>query len=293
MPRPCPGGVAPARHGMTETSPHGPETRHPGRPDGWSIPSGPHSPPPSNSPGTSRRWRHRTTRSRDPNERIGSILRAATGRRSRRRTARAGDPGASTSSAVRSRIVHGRAGPDGRRERAPGLPAGSDPRAARPGLVHPDQLHPSQLLRPGTPVRTLTGPKAIETIESATSCSRRTRDRQLGYRPVVMAHHNPPSPTFRRHPRRRRGRHQPLAPLLGRRPGLGHGPRPEGRRPDPHPRRRRAGRRRSRGPVQPSTTSTSRATPTSSSARPRPWSTTTPCPTSAAPFDAPPAVAAK
>ena len=49
----------------------------------------------------------------------------------------------------------------------------------------------------GTPVRTLSGPKPIETIEVGDLVlTQDTKGGKLGYRPVVMAHHNPPSPTF-------------------------------------------------------------------------------------------------
>jgi intein/homing endonuclease len=52
----------------------------------------------------------------------------------------------------------------------------------------------------GTPVRTLSGPKPIETIEVGDLIlSQNTDTGKLDYRPVVMAHHNPPSPTFEVH----------------------------------------------------------------------------------------------
>src|SRR5206468_3044925 len=49
----------------------------------------------------------------------------------------------------------------------------------------------------GTPVRTVSGPRPIETIEVGDLVlTQDTAGGKLGYRPVVMAHHNPPSPTF-------------------------------------------------------------------------------------------------
>ncbi len=49
----------------------------------------------------------------------------------------------------------------------------------------------------GTPVRTLAGPRPIETIKVGDLVlTQDTIGGKLGYRPVVMVHHNPPSPTF-------------------------------------------------------------------------------------------------
>ncbi len=49
----------------------------------------------------------------------------------------------------------------------------------------------------GTPVRTISGSKPIETIEVGDLIlAQDTHTGKLGYKPVVMAHHNPPSPTF-------------------------------------------------------------------------------------------------
>ncbi len=49
----------------------------------------------------------------------------------------------------------------------------------------------------GTPVRTLTGPRAIETLRVGDRVlTQSTASGTLGYRPVVGIHHNPPSPTF-------------------------------------------------------------------------------------------------
>ena len=65
-------------------------------------------------------------------------------------------------------------------------------RRGRPSIT----LHASCFGK-GTPVRTLAGPKAIETIEVGDLVlTQDTAGGTLGYRPVVMAHHNPPSPTF-------------------------------------------------------------------------------------------------
>jgi tetratricopeptide (TPR) repeat protein len=50
----------------------------------------------------------------------------------------------------------------------------------------------------GTSVRTLSGATPIETIASGDLVlAQDTKTGKLAYRPVVMAHHNPPSPTFR------------------------------------------------------------------------------------------------
>ncbi len=49
----------------------------------------------------------------------------------------------------------------------------------------------------GTPVRTLTGPRAIESLRVGDQVlTQSTATGALGYRPVVGVHHNPPSPTF-------------------------------------------------------------------------------------------------
>ncbi len=49
----------------------------------------------------------------------------------------------------------------------------------------------------GTPVRTLTGPRAIETLRVGDRVlTQSTANGTLGYRPIVGVHHNPPSPTF-------------------------------------------------------------------------------------------------
>jgi hypothetical protein len=50
----------------------------------------------------------------------------------------------------------------------------------------------------GTPVRTISGPRPIESIAVGDLVlSQSTKTGGLSYRPVVMAHHNPPSATFR------------------------------------------------------------------------------------------------
>ena len=50
----------------------------------------------------------------------------------------------------------------------------------------------------GTPVRTLQGPRAIETLEVGdVVLTQNTATGALGYRPIVATHHNPPGSTFR------------------------------------------------------------------------------------------------
>ena len=50
----------------------------------------------------------------------------------------------------------------------------------------------------GTLVRTMTGPRPIETLRTEDMVlTQSTSTGALGYQPVLTAHHNPPSPTFR------------------------------------------------------------------------------------------------
>jgi Pretoxin HINT domain len=50
----------------------------------------------------------------------------------------------------------------------------------------------------GTPVRTIAGPRAIETLQVGDRVlTQDTTTGRLGYRPILTVHRNPPSPTFR------------------------------------------------------------------------------------------------
>ena len=81
----------------------------------------------------------------------------------------------------------------------------------------------------GTPVRTLQGARAIETLAVGdVVLTQSTATGALGYQPIVATHHNPPGSTFRI----KLGADEVIASDFHRfwvgRPGLGNGPRPEG-----------------------------------------------------------------
>ena len=158
----------------------------------------------------------------------------------------------------------------------PALPDGAAAESGR------HRLRPPELLRrrdPG-PDR-VHGPRPIEQIRVGDRVlTQNVGDGALGYRPVLAVHHNPPSPTFRVKLSGEPIVSSPFPSILGRRPGLGDGPRPQGRRRDPDPRRRGEGRvERARLEPSRSSTSTWPTTPISSPDPPPPSSTTTRFPT--------------
>ena len=121
------------------------------------------------------------------------------------------------------------------------------------------------------------GSVAIEAIKVGDQVlAQDTRTGELSFQPVLAVFHNPPDRDAPRLARRRGDRRHRHPPLLEGRARLGHGPRPQGRRPDPDPRRRGPGdgRRGGRGPSRSSTSRWPRGRLLRGPSR-GPWCTTT------------------